>query len=67
MLILFPLDTYDPSPVILMDIVEGDPENPIIWGKIKAVIDQKSKFSVEINRLERFDFYGAAQILQTLV
>lgn len=54
---LFPLDTYVDSPVILMETVEGD-SNPVIWDSYVEIVNSTSESRVNIEKIERFEFYS---------
>lgn len=57
----FPLDTYAPFSVGLMQVVEGDPTVPSIWEDYKSVIKKHDNKEAPIEWIERFDFYERAQ------
>ncbi|KAB7707222.1 fucose isomerase [Bacillus aerolatus] len=54
---LFPLDTYVKCPVALMDTVEGDVKNPAIWEIYEGLLKKMSDFPVQIEKIERKQFY----------
>ena len=58
---LFPLDTYTEKPVMLMEVVKGDPVVPLIWEDYKAIIKKYEPENCKIDMLERFDFYERAK------
>lgn len=57
----FPLDTYTDKPVMLMEVVKGDPVVPTIWENYKAVINKYEPENCKIEMIERFDFYERAK------
>ena len=57
----FPLDTYSDKPVMLMEVVKGDPVVPTIWEDYKAVINKYEPENCKIEMIERFDFYERAK------
>lgn len=57
---LYPLDPYVDSPVTLMKVVEGDPTKPVIWEEYKNIISKNSG-NVNIEYIDRFDFYDRAK------
>lgn len=56
-----PLDSYVDYPVILMDVLPGDPYVPTIWKDYRAVIDQYALKSNQEQAINKFDFYERAQ------
>lgn len=56
----FPLDTYTPQPVMLMQVVDGDPV-PTIWEKYKSILDTYESGNCDIEMIERFAFYERAK------
>jgi L-fucose mutarotase len=63
----FPLDTYVEKPVSLMEVVQGDPTKPIIWGNYRAVIEQNSEEFTGFEYIDRFDFYERAKKAYAIV
>ncbi len=57
----FPLDTYTEKPVMLMEVVKGDPIVPTIWEDYKAVINKYEPENCKIEMIERFEFYERAK------
>jgi L-fucose mutarotase len=55
-----PLDTYTEKPVALMAVVPGDPVVPVIWEEYKKIIQKNEESDVQIEMIERFDFYERA-------
>ena len=58
---LFPLDTYTEKPVMLMEVVPGDPVVPTIWEDYKKVINKYEPENCKIEMIERFAFYERAK------
>ncbi|WP_432650739.1 L-fucose mutarotase [Huintestinicola sp.] len=58
---LFPLDTYTEKPVMLMEVVPGDPVVPTIWNEYKAIINKYEPENCKIDMIERFAFYERAK------
>lgn len=56
-----PLDAYTDKPVMLMEVVKGDPVVPTIWEDYKAVINKYEPENCNIEMIERFDFYERAK------
>ena len=54
---LFPLDTYTEKPVMLMEVVPGDPVVPTIWEDYKSIISKYEPENCKIEMIERFAFY----------
>ena len=59
-LTLFPLDTYDPQPVALMEVVPGDTVVPVIWDTYKEIVEARAPGMLVAN-IERFAFYERAK------
>lgn len=57
----FPLDTYSEHPVILMEVVEGDPTVPLIWDVYKEIIKNKGYDQEVVDHIDRFDFYDRSK------
>ncbi|XP_059160141.1 fucose mutarotase-like isoform X2 [Physella acuta] len=61
---LFPLDQYVDYPVARMDLVSSDKEKGLktpIWDKYQEILDAAEKKKVQIQYVERFDFYERAK------
>ncbi|MGN0643190.1 MAG: L-fucose mutarotase [Huintestinicola sp.] len=58
---LFPLDTYTEKPVMLMEVVKGDPVVPEIWEDYKRIINKYEPENCKIEMIERFAFYERAK------
>lgn len=58
---LFPLDTYTDKPVMLMEVVKGDPVVPTIWEEYKKIINKYEPENCKIEMIERFAFYERAK------
>ena len=57
---LFPLDQYDRSNFVLMEVVPGDTYQPVIWEEYKAVL-RRYEPQAEIQHMERFAYYERAK------
>lgn len=64
---LFPLDTYTDKPVMLMEVVKGDPVVPTIWDEYKAIINKYEPENCKIEIIERFAFYERAKTAYAVV
>ncbi|MGN0553488.1 MAG: L-fucose mutarotase [Oscillospiraceae bacterium] len=64
---LFPLDTYTEKPVMLMEVVPGDPVVPTIWDDYKATINKYEPENCKIEMIERFAFYERAKTAYAVV
>lgn len=66
-LTLFPLDTYVADPVVLMEVVPGDPVVPTIWEEYRAIVSRHEPESPPIGTIERFAFYERAKQAYAIV
>ena len=57
---LIPLDQYDASNFVLMEVVPGDPVEPAIWHEYQAVLG-KAEPEAAPSWLERFAYYERAK------
>lgn len=64
---LFPLDTYTDKPVMLMEVVKGDPVVPTIWDEYKTIINKYEPENCKIEMIERFAFYERAKTAYAVV
>lgn len=64
---LFPLDTYTDKPVMLMEVVPGDPVVPTIWDEYKEIINKYEPENCKIEMIERFAFYERAKTAYAVV
>lgn len=61
-LTLFPLDTYVPHPVSLMQVMPGDTVETPIWDEYKATIKKYDERGANtVQEVERFEFYEQAK------
>ncbi|HHY83202.1 MAG TPA: L-fucose mutarotase [Clostridiales bacterium] len=58
---LFPLDSYVEHPVILMEVVPGDPVKPVIWDEYRAIVKKHDENAADFEHVERFAFYERAK------
>lgn len=57
----FPLDPYVDKPVILMQVVPGDPTKPTIWNDYKKIVQASGEKFTDFEQIERHAFYQRAQ------
>ncbi len=57
---LFPLDQYDRSNFVLMEVVPGDTYQPVIWEEYKEVL-RRYEPQAEAQHMERFSYYERAK------
>ena len=62
----FPLDAYVEFPVALMDVVPGDPVNPIIWDTYRQIVSKHEPAAKTI-AIDRFAFYERARKAYAIV
>lgn len=63
----FPLDTFVPKPVSLMDVVPGDNYKPEIWKEYSSIVSKYDKRAADFNMIERFEFYERAKKAYAIV
>lgn len=63
---VFPLDTYVPAPVQLMQVVPGDPVETPVWDEYRAILTRHNAPG-EIGQVERFAFYEQAKTAYAVV
>lgn len=66
-LTLMPLDQYTQKPVVLMQVVEGDPCVPTIWETYRELLRRHGEHADKIEMLERFAFYERARKAYAIV
>ena len=64
---MFPLDTYTDKPVMLMEVVPGDPVVPTIWDEYKDIINKYEPENCKIEMIERFAFYERAKTAYAVI
>jgi L-fucose mutarotase len=57
---LFPLDQYVAKPVALMEVVPGDPYQPVIWDEYRTIVQRHETAFTDFEYVERFAFYERA-------
>ncbi|WP_153768966.1 RbsD/FucU domain-containing protein [Labrenzia sp. CE80] len=58
---VMPLDTYDPTPALTMEVV-GDPDNiPPVVASFQEIINRVADTPAAVSPLERFAFYDRAK------
>merc|ERR1712071_581823 len=62
---LMPLDTYCWSPASVMDVTDSDRckglTDPPVWATYRQLLSLAEKRSIELQTMERFDFYDRAR------
>jgi L-fucose mutarotase len=58
---LFPLDTYVPQPVALMQVVPGDTTKPTIWQQFRQILNDSGEPFEDFEFVERYAFYERAK------
>lgn len=56
-----PIDTYSDKPIGLMQVVQGDNIVPVIWDRYKEIIKEAENKDIDIEYIERFEFYERAK------
>lgn len=65
---VIPLDTYTQFPVILMEVMPGDPVETPIWETYKEIVAAYDMRGVQaVGQIERFAFYEAARSAYAIV
>jgi L-fucose mutarotase len=57
----FPLDPYVEAPVMLMQVVPGDPVETPIWDVYKEIVKNHEPTNSNFENIERFAFYERAK------
>lgn len=60
MLKLFPLDDFS-NPAMVMAIVGKPEDNAPIWGEYQRILDSAEARHIELQKVERFEFYERAK------
>lgn len=58
---LFPLDTFVSAPAAVMQPVDVDAVEPPIWAEFRTILDRHEGRAVEVEQVERFEFYERAR------
>jgi L-fucose mutarotase len=66
-LALFPLDTYVPAPVALMEKVAGDAVETPIWDEYAEILRRSGNGGMKVEHVDRFDFYDRAREAYAIV
>lgn len=53
----FPLDVYVEKPVVLMEVVTGDPVIPTIWDKYRKIIKNSYNNFTDFEYMDKWEFY----------
>lgn len=56
-----PLDTFVPQPAAVMRPVDEGAAEPRIWSEFQSLMNEHEQRTVEIEQVERFDFYERAR------
>ena len=64
---LFALDDYVDNPVSMMSPVVGDKVNPNVEDNYLNIIQAHSNKEIEINKIDRFDFYKKSKSVFAIV
>jgi len=64
---LMPLDTFDPTPALTMQVVDEPDTVPEIVAAFQRIIDQCADHSAPLGSLERFKFYERARTAYAIV
>jgi len=60
-LTFFPLDTYVAAPAVVMGVVPGDDVDPVIWKDYARILSAAEARKVELNAIDRDEFYARAR------
>lgn len=52
---------------MLMNPVQGDEKNPVIWQTYEDIIKKTSDFPVQIEKIERTDFYERSKAAYAII
>jgi len=63
---LYPLDTYVPAPVAVMQVTPGDPVVPTIWDTYKHIVAERANGEA-FEEVERFAFYERAKTAYAVI
>lgn len=66
-LALFPLDPYVEAPVVLMQVVAGDPVKTPIWEVFKEIVRKHEPVNNRFEFVDRFAFYEKAKKAYVIV
>lgn len=64
---LLPLDNAVEKPVSLMEVSKGDDYTPVIWDEFKEILTKNSTNSINIEYLERHEFYERSKHAYAIV
>ncbi len=64
---LFPLDQYVDQPMSLMAVVPGDDVKPTIWDEYKQIANDSNGRVVNVEMMDRFEFYERAKSAYAIV
>lgn len=63
---LFPLDQYDHSNFVLMEVIKNDPYQPLIWERFSKILKDAHP-DAEVTHIERFAYYERAKKAYAIV
>ncbi|MFC3419993.1 RbsD/FucU family protein [Salinicoccus hispanicus] len=64
---LFPLDTYVDTPVSLMAVGDSAAKDPEIWQSYNRILKASEEENVQIEYIDRFDFYKRSKEAYAIV
>ncbi len=64
---LYELDSYAPSPVIMMEAVSGDTLDPDVEARYMEQINKYSDLDIEVMRIDRYAFYDRVKSAHAVV
>ncbi len=63
---LFPLDTPEMKPALVMQTAEGM-DRPPVWSKFEQIIADYEEDAIDLTQIERFEFYEEAKKAYAIV
>lgn len=57
----FPLDTYADDNAVVMQVVAGDPVDPVIWREYQRILAEAEGRAIPLTEIDRFEFYNRAR------
>lgn len=63
----FPLDTYYDTPAMVMQVIPGDPVEPVIWKDYARIICEAEGREIELAEIPREEFYARAREAYAIV
>jgi len=62
----FPLDDFEP-PAYVMQPVDASASDPPVWSEFLAILNRHTDLPIQLERIERFDFYKRSQAAYAIV